>query len=240
MSRRSVAAKVKRRARLGDDVDALHLELGPFVDGEGDLLDVVALGLAGGRVDGRAAQRAAEGDARFEVAVLLILALQRARALGELDVVERAGAEDGELVAQLARGDGAVADELDVDLALHGHAHRQADAMRLAIGVAREVELGDDARRGEAFVAQHLLGGARIVAHLRDLEAQPVVEDVVELRARQVLVAVFVIVDRHDGVELVGRAEVDDDDEIDPLRARLPTASRPSRCAARRGRVASK
>ena len=93
--------------------------------------------------------------------------------------------------------------------------------MGLAIGVAREVEVGDDARRGEAFVAQHLLGVARVVTHLRHLEAQPVVEDVVELGARQVLFAVFVIVGRVDGVELVGRAEVDDDDEIDPLRARV-------------------
>ena len=153
--------------------------------------------------------------------MLLVLALQRPRALGELDVVERAGGEDGELVAKIARRDGAIADELHVDLALHAHAHRQLDAVGLAIGVAREVELGHDARGGEAGVAQHLLGFARIVAHLRNLEAQPVVEDVVELRLRQVLVAVFVIVLRHDRVELVGAAEVDAHHEVDPLRTRL-------------------
>ncbi|MCA1663289.1 MAG: hypothetical protein LC659_03310, partial [Myxococcales bacterium] len=49
------------RAGLRHDVDALHLQLGAFVDGKRDLLDVVALGLAALRVDGRAAQRAAKG-----------------------------------------------------------------------------------------------------------------------------------------------------------------------------------
>ena len=58
------------------------------------------------------------GDLGLEEAVLLVVALQRAGALGELDVVVGAGGERSSCFAQLAVADRAVADELHVDFPL--------------------------------------------------------------------------------------------------------------------------
>src|SRR5262249_32117217 len=149
----------RERTIFRNEIDAPHFELGPLLDEEAHLVDLI----------GDAA--ATEGDLGLEVAVLLIEAVDGLGRLGQLQIVVGAGLVDGELLLELLVGEGPIAEELHLDALLFDYLDRQHHLLVLAIDVSSLVEARHHPGGGIAALAQLTLGLLRILTHLLQAEA---------------------------------------------------------------------